>query len=77
MNRVRDWVVLYYDQGQEEQQCIVITAQRGLCADERVIAGRERECAAYYHVRNRAPQAAETIEIRRAPAGYTSYCHRN
>jgi DNA polymerase (family 10) len=69
MNRVRDWVVLYYDQGQEEQQCTVITAQRGLCADERVVPGREHDCAAYYHVRNRAPQAAETIEIHRAPAG--------
>ena len=70
MNRFRDWVVLYYDHGQEEQQLTVITAQRGLCADERIVPGRERECAAYYRVRSRAPQAAaETIEIQRAPAG--------
>ena len=67
MNRVRDWVVLYYDHGSEEQQCTVITAQRGLCANERVVAGREHECAAYYRVRNRAPQAdGETVEIERA-----------
>jgi putative hydrolase len=72
-NRVRDWVVLYYDHGREEQQCTVITAQRGLCADERVVAGRERECAAYYHVRNRAPQEmAEKPEKQRAPAGNLS-----
>jgi hypothetical protein len=53
LNRVRDWVMLYYDHGREEQQCTVITAQRGLCADERVVPGRERECAAYYRARNR------------------------
>lgn len=68
MNRVGDWVVLYYDHGQEEMQCTVITAQRGLCADERVVPGRERECAAYYRVRNRAPQAAgKTLEVQRTP----------
>ena len=68
MNRVGDWVVLYYDHGQEEMQRTVITAQRGLCADERVVPGRERECAAYYRVRNRAPQAAgKTLEVQRTP----------
>lgn len=69
MNRVGDWVVLYYDHGQEEQQSTVITAQRGLCADERVIPGRERECAAYYRVRNRAPQLpGENVETHRESA---------
>ncbi len=68
MNRVGDWVVLYYDHGHEEMQSTVITAQRGLCADERVVPGRERECAAYYRVRNRAPQApGKTLEFQRAP----------
>lgn len=68
MNRVGDWVVLYYDHGDEEMQSTVITAQRGLCADERVVPGRERECAAYYRVRNRAPQApGKTLEFQRAP----------
>jgi hypothetical protein len=67
VNRIGDWVVLYYDHGQEDMQSTVITAQRGLCADERVVPGRERECAAYYRVRNRAPQVAgKTLEIQPA-----------
>lgn len=69
-NRVRDWVVLYYDHGHEEQQCTVITAQRGLCADERVVVGREHECAAHYRLRNRPqPGLVETTESQRVPRG--------
>lgn len=67
MKRVGDWVVLYYDHGQGEMQYTVITAQRGLCADERVVPGRELECAVYYRARNRAPQAPEkALEVQRA-----------
>ena len=67
MKRVGDWVALYYDHGQGEMQCTVITAQRGLCADERVVPGRERECATYYRARNCAPQATEkALEVQRA-----------
>jgi DNA polymerase (family 10) len=50
LGRIHDWVVLYYDHGRDEQQCTVITAQRGICAGERVVAGRENECTAYYQM---------------------------
>jgi DNA polymerase (family 10) len=65
MNRIRDWVLLYYDHGAEEQQCTVITAQRGLCADERVVAGRDRECADYYRTRNRELEESHESSLSR------------
>jgi DNA polymerase (family 10) len=73
MDRIRDWVVLYYDhdQGHDEQQCTVITAQRGLCAGERVIAGRERECTAYYRIHNRASREDDSAGIPQPESGPT------
>jgi DNA polymerase (family 10) len=43
-----DWVVLYYDDGRGEQQCTVITSQRGRLKGQRIVRGREAECASYY-----------------------------
>jgi len=43
-----DWVVLYEDEGSGERLHTVITADRGPLAGWRVVAGRERECEAYY-----------------------------
>ena len=48
MGRTRDWVVLYYDGGQGERQCTVITSQRGPLVDMRIVRGREAECLDYY-----------------------------
>jgi DNA polymerase (family X) len=50
MGRTRDWVVLYYDGGgqDEERQCTVITSQRGGMAGKRIIRGREAECEKFY-----------------------------
>jgi len=48
MGKTRDWVILYYDHGRGEQQCTVITAQRGPLRGKRIIRGREAECAEYY-----------------------------
>ena len=46
----RDWVVLYFDKGEEEGQCTVVTAHGGPLDGKRVVRGREVECLAYYGV---------------------------
>lgn len=43
--KTRDWVVLYYDNGKGGQQCTVVTCPRGPLKGERVVRGREAECA--------------------------------
>jgi hypothetical protein len=48
MNKTHDWVVIYYDGGQGERQCTVITAERGPMEGRRIVRGREGECLAYY-----------------------------
>jgi DNA polymerase (family 10) len=40
-----DWVVLYYDSGDGERQCTVITSERGPLRGKRIVRGREEECA--------------------------------
>lgn len=49
LHRVFDWVVIYYqDPDGEEGQATVVTERRGSLAGERVVRGREPECARYY-----------------------------
>ena len=48
MGKTRDWVVLYYDGRDGEQQCTVITSQRGPLTGKRIVRGRESECLEYY-----------------------------
>lgn len=48
LGKTHDWVVLYYDGGQGERQCTVITSQRGPLTSKRVVRGREGECVSYY-----------------------------
>jgi putative hydrolase len=48
LGKTHDWVVLYYDGGQEERQSTVITSQRGPLAGKRIVRGREGECVSYY-----------------------------
>jgi putative hydrolase len=48
LGKTRDWVVLYYDDGQRDGQCTVVTARQGPLKGKRVIRGRESECAAHY-----------------------------
>jgi hypothetical protein len=43
--KTRDWVVLYIDGAEREQQFTVITASRGALRGRRVVAGRETESA--------------------------------
>ncbi len=49
LGRVRDWVVLYfYDGDHVERQRTVVTEPRGELAGRRVVRGREDECRAHY-----------------------------
>ncbi|MBI3800119.1 MAG: DNA-binding protein [Deltaproteobacteria bacterium] len=48
LGKTHDWVVLYYDGGQGERQCTVITSQRGPLTGKRVVRGREGECVSSY-----------------------------
>lgn len=43
-----DWVVIYYHKDAGEEQCTVVTDQKGPLKGKRVIRGREIECADYY-----------------------------
>jgi hypothetical protein len=48
LGRTRDWVVLYYYDGDHvEGQCTVVTESRGALAGRRVVRGREEECRAH------------------------------
>jgi hypothetical protein len=50
LDRVRDWVVLYFhDGGHGEGQRTVVTEHRGELAGRRVVRGRETECRALAH----------------------------
>jgi DNA polymerase (family 10) len=48
LGKTQDWVVLYYDGGQEERQCTVITSQHGPLTGKRVVSGRDGECISHY-----------------------------
>ena len=46
LGKTEDWVVLYYDGGDGERQCTVVTSERGPLRGRRVVRGREEECLA-------------------------------
>ena len=49
LHRTHDWVVIYFsDPDGEEGQFTVVTERRGTLTGERVVRGREPECARYY-----------------------------
>jgi len=48
LDKVADWVVLYYKQDNFEDQCTVVTKQHGALKGKRIIRGREAECRKYY-----------------------------
>lgn len=50
LNKTSDWVVIYYDRGDGERQCTVITATYGPLEGRRIVRGREAECLDYYHL---------------------------
>lgn len=53
LGKTGDWVVLYFEQDGQEDQCTVVTETHGPMAGRRVVRGREEECRRY-HLR-RAP----------------------
>ncbi len=55
--KTRDWVVLFYDDGDRESQCTVITAEWGPLEGRRIVRGREFECMRYYE--DYVPQGTE------------------
>ncbi len=48
LGKTDDWVVVYYESGKGENQCTVVTEQRGPMKGRRVIRGREAECKTFY-----------------------------
>lgn len=48
LGKTRDWVILYFDEGDGERQHTVITAQRDPMKGKRIVRGREPECEEYY-----------------------------
>jgi len=46
LGTTRDWVILYFERDGHEDQCTVVTERHGPLAGERVVRGRETECAA-------------------------------
>jgi hypothetical protein len=56
LNRVYDWVVVYFHADDEpEGQCTVVTERRGELTGRRVVRGREAECQAYYEKEQARP----------------------
>lgn len=57
LGRTGDWVVIYGDGDREEHQATVVTARTGPLVGQRIVRGREVECAEIYekHVRRRDP----------------------
>jgi len=52
LNKVKDWVVIYYENQGVEDQCTVVTETQGPLEGRRVVRGRERECRSYYASRS-------------------------
>lgn len=56
LRRTHDWVVIYYDDGDEiEGQVTVVTERRGDLTGKRVVRGREPECARHYRAESLEP----------------------
>jgi hypothetical protein len=55
LDKTHDWVVLYIDDGRNEQQATVVTENRGPISGRRVVRGRERECRDFYETAPASP----------------------
>jgi hypothetical protein len=54
LGKTRDWVILYFDEGDGERQHTVITAHRDPMKDKRIVRWREPECEAHYRIRSQS-----------------------
>lgn len=48
LDKTHDWVVIYYERDDEEDQATVVTETQGPLEGKRVVRGRESETRAYY-----------------------------
>lgn len=64
LNRMRDWVVIYWEGRDGERQCTVVTERRGPLARRRVVRGRESECFSHYKL-----DMNTTVRARRSTSG--------
>ena len=48
LGKTKDWVVLYYEKDNLEDQATVVTETKGPLEGKRVVRGREQECREYY-----------------------------
>lgn len=48
LKMTHDWVVIYYEQAERENQVTVVTATHGLYTGKRIVRGRETECERYF-----------------------------
>jgi DNA polymerase (family 10) len=62
--RTHDWVVLYFDGGDGERQCTIVTAFKGPLAHRRVVRGRESECVAHYQLASTSVHAGPSARRR-------------
>ena len=60
LHRVYDWVVIFYEGADGTGQATVVTERRGALTGERVVRGREPECARYYRGELVPPAMATT-----------------
>ena len=59
LGKTGDWLVVYYRRdGQPEGRCTIVTETRGPLAGQRVVRGREAECAAVLAPQDRQTQSA-------------------
>jgi predicted regulator of Ras-like GTPase activity (Roadblock/LC7/MglB family) len=58
--KTRDWVVLFFDDGEKESQCTIITAEWGILEGRRIVRGREAECLRYYEKQTAGEQKTAT-----------------
>jgi len=48
MNKIGDWVVIYFEKDGTEERYTVVTEHHGPLTGRRVVRGMEKECLAYY-----------------------------
>ncbi len=60
LGRTDDWVVLYCDDGPREHQWTIVTARNPPLQGQRIVRGREAECATFYGASKGAP-ATDTL----------------
>ncbi len=57
LHRTYDWVVIFYsDPDGEEGHATLVTERRGALTGQRVVRGREPECARYFRSRRPLPE---------------------